>query len=270
MGRSGALAYARRSAARNASAWSQSDDLMTTWPAMQLWPEFCRRIVAIVLGLIREVGIGPGAGYHDDGGDSPELGGDRLLQLRAVLAPAALRRCCAIALRRPPDDRVEGRGRPGDVHMHQVGMAGEIGADRRPAADDAEQSRFDEGRERALVYRHQSILRGVDLQQGGAVVGEQFVQHVEHRDRGHVAGSEHESDSARFGGGALGEAGARARGARGDAGSSHTSPVKPDSRNLSMPVRGKACTRVRPPGARSMAMPSSGFAPFARRESVSM
>ncbi|WP_258567048.1 hypothetical protein [Microbacterium sp. Se5.02b] len=122
----------------------------------------------------------------------------------------------ALALRRTPDDGVERGGRPGDVHVHEPRMPGEIRADRRAAADDAQQARLDERCERALVHRDQGILRGVHLEQGRAVVGEELVQHVEHRDGGDVARAQDESDAARFTGGALCEAGRCPRGARRD------------------------------------------------------
>ena len=57
-----------------------------------------------VLGLEGQIGIRPFAGHHDDRRDTAELGGDRLLQLRAVVAPAPLRRR---GIRSPPRDRVE-------------------------------------------------------------------------------------------------------------------------------------------------------------------
>ncbi len=37
---------------------------------------------------------------------------------------------------------------------------------------------------------------GIELEQGDAVAREQFVEHVEHRDRGDVAGAEHQSDAS--------------------------------------------------------------------------
>ena len=95
-------------------------------------------------------------------------------------------------------------------------MAGEVGPDVGPAADDAQEPGLDERRECALVDRHQRILCRVHLEQSRAVVGEQLVEHVEHRDRRHVPRSEHEAHTARLGGRALREAGRCARGAGGD------------------------------------------------------
>ena len=103
------------------------------------------------------------------------------------------------------------------MHVHETGVCGEVGADFGAAADDAQEAGLDERCERALVDRHQGILRGIHLEQRGAVVGQQLVEHVQHRDRGHVARAEHQADAARFGGRALRETGRRASGARCDA-----------------------------------------------------
>ena len=93
------------------------------------------------------------------------------------------------------------------MHVVDALVLDQIGADVRSAAHDAEEPRLDERREGPLVHRDHRILRRIDLQQDHPVVGEQLVQHVEHGDRGDVAGSEDQADPSAAAGGSLPQAG---------------------------------------------------------------
>ena len=100
------------------------------------------------------------------------------------------------ARRRTPHDRVERRRGSGDVDVGDARMSGEVRADVAAAAHDPDEARLDERSERPLEHRQQGVLGGVQLEQRDAVVGQQFVQHVEHGDRRDVSGAEDEPDPA--------------------------------------------------------------------------
>ena len=188
----------------------------------------------------------------------------RLSRLRRAVAAAPEPR------RRSPHDRVERRRGAGDVDVRRC-RGDRSGTRRRrrrrgrsarsPGSMSGASARSKTGEER--------ILRRVELQQRDAVAREQLVEHVEHRDRGDVAGTEHEPDRRRASSGAA----ARDRPTRRASsavtpGSNHTSPVNPDSSRPSTGPSGKTWARTRPPGAASVFTPFSGLSPFASFRSV--
>ncbi len=69
-------------------------------------------------------------------------------------------------------------------------------ADVAASADDAQESGGDERRERALVDRHEGVLRGVHLEDRDPVERDQLVQDVEEGNRSDVAGTEHQAHTA--------------------------------------------------------------------------
>jgi hypothetical protein len=82
------------------------------------------------------------------------------------------------------------------VHVVDAGVRGQVRADVAAAAEDPQEPRFDQRRQSALVHRNEPVLSRVDLEDHHAIVREEFVEHVEHRDGGDVAGAEHEPDAA--------------------------------------------------------------------------
>ena len=231
---------------------------------MQLWPLFCRRIVATCSAWYARSASLHSARHDDDRRDSAELGRDGLVQQRPPFAapPRGLR---------PRPARADGphtmvsnvAAAPVMWTCAMSGCCVRYAPTSGPPVTIRTQAQFDERCECALEDRHEGILRRIDLQDRDAVVREQLVEHVEHGDRGDDCrrpgrGRCRPSRPARAGRDlrrgrrppARRRAAARPR---------RSSPTGAARRCGSS---GKACTRTRPPGAASVFTPSSGLPPF--------
>ena len=185
---------------------------------MQLWPEFCSRIVAMCSAWKRRSASvqAPGTTMIGETPPSSAVIGffsfGRFSRLRRAVARGpgpvdgphtiaskvgAAPVMCTCAMPGWPVRYSPTSGPPRTIRTKPGSMSGAS-------------ARSNTGGER--------IVGGVELQQRDAVVRQQFVQHVEHRDRADVAGAEHEPDAAGVGRRELREPGGAARLVVGDAG----------------------------------------------------
>ena len=199
----------------------------------------------------------------DDRRDAAQLGGDRLLELRTVLA--ATRGARGI---RPVDGPHTIASNVGAAPVMWTWSMPGCSVRYAPTSGPPRTMRTKPGSMSGASARSNTgtsgVLGRVQLEQRDAVVRQQLVQHVEHRDRGDVAGAEDEPDAAGLSS-ATSWPGRRCGAPRRSVtpGSNHTSPVKPESSRPSTGLSGKTCARTRPPGAASSFTPSSGLSPFA-------
>ena len=155
-----------------------------------------------VFGLVFQVGLGPGPWQHDDGGDTAEFAGDRFRKQR---------RAGGLAIGRSwpgaPDDQVVGGRAARDVNVRDAGMVGEVTPDIARTGHDAQQTEVDERFEGGGVGSEHPVHHRVELEKRYPVMSDEFIEHVERRDGGDVASTEHETDTVGLGRGAGTETG---------------------------------------------------------------
>jgi hypothetical protein len=86
---------------------------------------------------------------------------------------------------------------------------GKVSADVTVSGNDTKRPELDERGEGLLVDRHHPVQRWVELEEHGAVVGDQLVEHVERGYRGDVSRAEHETHPRGYLRGELTKSGAR-------------------------------------------------------------
>jgi hypothetical protein len=95
----------------------------------------------------------------------------------------------------PSSDGIEGAIAAGDVNLIDQRMIAQLFADLRAAVGKAQESAVDERLERIFEDRPEILVYRIHLENANGAVGDEFVEHVERRDRRDVAGAQHECDA---------------------------------------------------------------------------
>ena len=107
------------------------------------------------------------------------------------------------------DDGVVAERAAGDVYVGHRLVVHEVLTDVSAPGDDPEEAGIDQWGERRAEDRQDGVGHRVELEHHDPVVGVQLVEHVQRRNRGDVAGAEHQPDAAGDAEGSLAETGLR-------------------------------------------------------------
>ena len=137
------------------------------------------------VGLKAELRRGISPGHHDPRSHAPEFAGDRRRQhgTRIGLARAAA----------SPDNGIEGRLAPREVHVGGHGRRDCLGGEVGTAHDDREHAGGHQRGEGVAEHRHQRLVERMKLEQHAPAVLEDLRDAIARGEAGDVAGAEHHS-----------------------------------------------------------------------------